>query len=87
MEMRDLDLHQKNIEEADEWYNADMIAPAFSTIPVKVTEDGSLDKAWINETIKMAQEALKVSDPTELKELRDRVFNWMQLPDKDKWYD
>lgn len=69
MERRDSALYQKIIEEADEWYNADVVAPAFTTIPVKLTEDGSLDKAWINETVKIAQEALKISNPTELKDL------------------
>lgn len=87
MEKRDLALYQKIIEEADEWYNANVVAPAFTVIPVKRSEDGSLDKTWINKTVKLAQNTLKISDPAELKELRDRVINWMQLPHQERWYD
>lgn len=80
-------LYQKMIEEADEWFNVDLIAPAYTFIPIKTSEDDSIDKEWIRQTVLRGQAVMNLSDPAELKELREHIFNWMQLPEKDRWYD
>lgn len=87
MEKENPTLYHKLLEKADEWFNADLIAPSYTFIPIKTSADYSVDKEWIRQTISRGQSIMNLSDPAEVKELRECIFNWMQLPEKDRWSD
>lgn len=67
-------------------FNTDLIAPAFEYAVAIKNEDGSLNKDWIQGIIHGAEADSGLKKPKELMEMRKRIFDWLMVPEAERWF-
>ena len=85
MEKEDADLYGKLLDEAHNVFNCDLIAPAYEQVTPKLKEDGSPDLEWVRTVVAKAERESELTDEDDLKQLRARIFSWLNIPEADRW--
>lgn len=75
------------VDLADEEFNMDLIAPPYSIMPAPITAKGRLDRERVKQTLIRAKNEADLAEGGETISLKKRVFDWMDIPEEDRWYD
>lgn len=86
MEAEDPEYYQYLVDLVDEEFNMNLVAPPYSTMPAPITSNGRLDREQVKLTLIRVVIEADMAEGGESNNLKKRMFDWISIPEEDRWY-